>query len=265
MLIRVASICMILVSLTCANCRGQAGKEGTDAAVVQITSAPSGADIYVDEKFAGNTPSQIKLKSGEHSIKITAGGEEWSRLLQVTSGEVTVHADLSPQSDDGSRNSTPEKQRGPATEDLRALAQAIKQCPQEVMTSHKWGKRPTEIEQIRRGPPQNVAWDVRPSDSVRAPYTGYIQFTIRTELWVPPESYEKYSRTYPGSLEAWLSHSHPSEYRYEFNLGPSRLELVKMLSRDEGDTVWKTTNLLGSCWGQAVQKTQTPSPNTQRK
>jgi hypothetical protein len=168
--------------------------------------------------------------------------------------------EVAPQSTSGSAKSVPDKQAEPAVEELRVLAQTIKQCPQETMNSSKWGRGPTEVVQIRRGPPQNVVWDVRASDSVRAPYTGYIQFTIRTKLWVPPESFAKYNRKYPGLWESSLRGLHPAEYRYEFDLSPRGLELVKMLSRDEGDSDWKTANLTGSCWGQAVQKTQVISP-----
>jgi hypothetical protein len=259
--IRGALICTTLTILIHANCRGQAKDEGSDEATVHITSAPTGAEIYVDGKFVGSTPSQIKLKSGEHSVKIAIAGHAWSRLLQVTSGELTVHADLSAQLDNGGRKSTPESHDDLGTVNLRALAQTIKQCPEETMNSSKWGKGPTEIVEIRRGPPQNVVWNVLPNDSVRAPSTGYIQFAIRTTLWVPPESFQKYTRKYPGLWESFLKHDRPTEYRYEFDLAPSELELLKMLSRDEGDAEWKTANLSGSCWGQAVQKTQT-APST---
>jgi PEGA domain len=174
MLIRAALLWTLLVSLTCVDCRGQVGKESSNVATVHITSAPVGADIYVDGEFVGNTSSQIKLESGEHSVRIKAGEKEWSRLLQVTSGEVTIHADLSSHSRNESNSSTPDKQGGPNEEGLRTLAQIIKQCPQEGKSSRKWGKGPTEIEEIRVGPPENVEHPRRKSDSTRAPYAGYI-------------------------------------------------------------------------------------------
>ena len=61
---------------------------------VHITSSPNGGEIYVDGKFFGNTPSDITLSSGEHAIKITVGGKEWSRSVQVTTGEIRVHAQM---------------------------------------------------------------------------------------------------------------------------------------------------------------------------
>jgi hypothetical protein len=63
-------------------------------AKVHITSTPSGGEIYIDGKFFGNTPSDITLPVGEHFIKITIGGKEWSRSVQITSGEISLHAEM---------------------------------------------------------------------------------------------------------------------------------------------------------------------------
>jgi PEGA domain-containing protein len=58
------------------------------ATLVQISSEPSGADITVDGDYTGSTPSQLKLKSGSHSVKITKKGfEPWERSIKVESGE----------------------------------------------------------------------------------------------------------------------------------------------------------------------------------
>lgn len=61
----------------------------SDATVlVQVSSDPSGADIALDGDYAGSTPSQIKLKPGAHSIKITKKGfQPWERSINVQSGE----------------------------------------------------------------------------------------------------------------------------------------------------------------------------------
>jgi len=64
---------------------------------VHVTSSPSGGEIYVDGKFFGNTPSDITLASGEHLFKVTIGAKEWSRSVQITAGEVRVHAEIAEQ------------------------------------------------------------------------------------------------------------------------------------------------------------------------
>jgi hypothetical protein len=65
-----------------------------EQAKVHITSSPSGGEIYVDGKFFGNTPSDITLIVGEHIVKVSVNGTEWSRTIQITSGEVSLHAEL---------------------------------------------------------------------------------------------------------------------------------------------------------------------------
>lgn len=69
------------------------------SAVVGITSNPSGADIYVDGAFVGNTPSTLHLSAGEHAIKIeSAGKKSWERQLDVLKdSKVTLSATLTPQ------------------------------------------------------------------------------------------------------------------------------------------------------------------------
>jgi len=68
---------------------------GTATARVHFTSSPSGGEIYVDGKFFGNTPSDITPFTGEHSIKVTFGGKEWIRAVQITTGEIHLHAEIS--------------------------------------------------------------------------------------------------------------------------------------------------------------------------
>jgi hypothetical protein len=65
---------------------------------VAFTSDPTGADIYIDEKFVGNTPSTIQLSPGEHAVRIESSGRKvWTRTLTVTPGnKSTVQATLPP-------------------------------------------------------------------------------------------------------------------------------------------------------------------------
>ncbi len=63
---------------------------------VPIKSAPDGADITVDGKYVGSTPSTVKLSPGDHTIKIEKSGfKAWERTITVSPGsEVTVSATL---------------------------------------------------------------------------------------------------------------------------------------------------------------------------
>ncbi len=71
---------------------------------ISISSAPSGADIYLDGAYKGTTPTTISdVPSGAHALKLEKYGyEEWLTSVHVTSGvteSITAHlvpADVSP-------------------------------------------------------------------------------------------------------------------------------------------------------------------------
>jgi PEGA domain len=61
-----------------------------------FTSTPSGADITLDGKYVGSTPSQIELVTGAHVVVFAMPGfMQWKRELTVLSGsELTVNGIL---------------------------------------------------------------------------------------------------------------------------------------------------------------------------
>jgi PEGA domain len=63
---------------------------------VTIKSIPFGAEISVDGKFVGNTPSTLRLKSGDHKISVKqAGYVLWERTISLSAGgNITVNATL---------------------------------------------------------------------------------------------------------------------------------------------------------------------------
>ena len=63
---------------------------------VMVKSTPDGADITIDGKYVGSTPSKLKLEPGSHTILIEqAGYAPWQRTVTVTSGEdITVNSTL---------------------------------------------------------------------------------------------------------------------------------------------------------------------------
>lgn len=66
-----------------------AGVALPDTGTVEIESEPSRADIYVDWKFAGQTPSTVRLASGPHHIELKSRGRQnWERELEVTNGSM---------------------------------------------------------------------------------------------------------------------------------------------------------------------------------
>jgi len=66
-------------------------KAGTGS--LTISSDPTGAEIYIDGKFVGQTPSTIQLPSGSHRIEVKLQGkQEWQRDLEVLKdSQLTLH------------------------------------------------------------------------------------------------------------------------------------------------------------------------------
>jgi hypothetical protein len=56
----------------------------------------AGAEIYVDGKFVGQTPSTLQLASGTHHIEVKSEGKRgWERDLEVLKdSQLTLHPEL---------------------------------------------------------------------------------------------------------------------------------------------------------------------------
>jgi hypothetical protein len=65
-------------------------------ATVTVKSTPVGADINVDGKFMGNTPSTIPLPPGDHMISVEKEGlRPWQRQVTVSAGwSINIDATL---------------------------------------------------------------------------------------------------------------------------------------------------------------------------
>ena len=67
-----------------------------EPSTVVIKSTPDGADITVDGKFVGSTPSTLRLAIGDHTVTIQKSGfTVWTRAMTVsTAGSVSIEATL---------------------------------------------------------------------------------------------------------------------------------------------------------------------------
>jgi hypothetical protein len=166
----------------------------------------------------------------------------------------------------------------PAVTQLAAVAHAIKECPREVPVKEgHWGKKPDEIERWYVGPPENVVWDVVPSSSARAPYSGYVEFTVHWNIEILPHgSMDRYMRKH-GDYWFLMQKNfvqNPVDYRYEFDVGEKGLELIKSMSRAQCETVGSITSPCQKpgwqsippayCWGKTAQEGQTVSYQEKR-
>ena len=64
---------------------------GPVSAKLQIDSTPPGADIEVDGNFVGNTPSEVQVAEGDHTVVVKKSGfKNWERKLKANVGS-SVH------------------------------------------------------------------------------------------------------------------------------------------------------------------------------
>jgi serine protease Do len=70
---------------------GSSSPPGTGA--VTVACETMGAEIYVDGKFVGQTPSTLQLASGSHYIEVKSQGKrDWTRNLEVLKdSQLTLH------------------------------------------------------------------------------------------------------------------------------------------------------------------------------
>lgn len=62
---------------------------------LQLTSSPPGAEISVDGNFVGDTPSDLAIAVGVHTITMSKHGfKSWERKITLASGKVSIAADL---------------------------------------------------------------------------------------------------------------------------------------------------------------------------
>jgi len=63
---------------------------------IAIASTPDGADIEIDGSFVGNTPSDVQVAEGEHTITVKKSGfKDWERKLKVSAGSnIRLSAEL---------------------------------------------------------------------------------------------------------------------------------------------------------------------------
>jgi len=63
---------------------------------VTVSSAPDGADVYVDDNFVGNTPAVLKLTPGKHTVRVAQDGyKAWTKDISVfADSDVSLKAAL---------------------------------------------------------------------------------------------------------------------------------------------------------------------------
>ena len=70
----------------------------SEASKISVSSTPANADISVDGSFIGNTPSEIDVTPGDHTLTVSKSGfKSWERKFKATGGNVHINAELESQ------------------------------------------------------------------------------------------------------------------------------------------------------------------------
>jgi hypothetical protein len=87
-------LCYMLIS-------GCISSQDSGKGTIQLTSSPSGAEVYLDNQFQGSTPSNISnVEQGDHTLEFRYPGyKSWSTGISVSSGNSHYYAALIPRSD----------------------------------------------------------------------------------------------------------------------------------------------------------------------
>jgi hypothetical protein len=68
------------------------------ASKIAVSSMPANADITLDGSFVGNTPSEIDVTPGDHTLTVSKSGfKPWERKFKATGGSVNINAELESQ------------------------------------------------------------------------------------------------------------------------------------------------------------------------
>jgi hypothetical protein len=160
-----------------------------------------------------------------------------------------------------------------ATEQLRAIAEGIKNCPPEKyklppeLTSASDGFIETE------GPIINLVWNVEPSSSVRARYLGSIEYVFPFSEMPPLESNLCNKRGVDKrkcgiAWELFMEHykrqdAHPRRFRYEFDVTPHGLEFLRAFTKvkQTDDEPWVAGGVNSEVCARTAIKSTLNNPN----
>jgi hypothetical protein len=71
--------------------QGSVASSHDNLATVTVKATPENSDITVDGRFAGSSPSVLRLPAGDHIISIASKGHRaWERLITLTDGGATT-------------------------------------------------------------------------------------------------------------------------------------------------------------------------------
>jgi hypothetical protein len=89
---------VVFILLFCAFISGCTSTQDSGKGTIQLTSSPSGAEIYLDHQFQGSTPSTItSVVPGNHTLEFRYPGyQSWADVISVPAGTSHFFSALTP-------------------------------------------------------------------------------------------------------------------------------------------------------------------------
>ena len=96
MIVKMDGKSLISIFVCCVLISGCITSQDSGKGTLQLTSSPSGAQVYLDSQFQGSTPSTItNVEPGNHTLEIRYSGyQSWSTAILVSSGISHYYAAL---------------------------------------------------------------------------------------------------------------------------------------------------------------------------
>jgi hypothetical protein len=157
---------VVFILLFCAFISGCTSPQDSVKGTIQLTSSPSGAEIYLDHQFQGSTPSSIpNVVMGNHTLEFRYPGyQSWSDTISVPAGTSHFFAALTPNVNNQSQQTivpvtiTPPQVTIQASKNIMTVGDSIVisgtcvGCDTVLLTIYGPGKYATGVSLI----PQNV-------------------------------------------------------------------------------------------------------------
>jgi hypothetical protein len=129
-------------------------------------------------------------------------------------------------------------------EKLQSTVEKIRACKEEDITPIDPTAKDRVPFTLFQGPPLNVIWDIKKSDSIIKPYYGVIEFVTYSRMWAPDALKQKNKRL--------------SDLVAQSNLKPDSLKHRYVFEPVHGDLVLTTMTEIGS------DSKEVPEPRTFR-
>jgi hypothetical protein len=118
-----------------------------------------------------------------------------------------------------------------ALEKLQSIVENIRACKKEDITPVDPNAKERVSFTLFQGPPLNVTWDIKKSDSIIKPYYGVIEFVTYSRAWAPDALTQRSKKL--------------SDFVTQANLKPASLKHRYIFEPVHGDMVLSTMTEIG--------------------